>query len=934
MSKFAPSDPRPDRPEDFDPVWYLQAYPDVRQSGTDPWTHYDRFGRAEGRQGRPVQALELDLLLWRGHEAEALPALRALLETGPVLERAAAGWVLARWDHEHQSPEQARKAILTFYADPVGTRVISHPGPYLLGVQLCLGCDDRAGAETILAAGIERFGPRPDFDLAGLLIDKAQGVPEAGLAARLLRIYQPRDLAPVQIAEGDGALFDRLQADPAPWSGADPASLPLVSVILPVFNGAGGLPTALRGLQAQSWPRLEILVVDDGSSDNSLDIARAAAAKDPRIRVIAHERNQGAYPARNTGFAAAKGDFITVHDADDWSHPQKIEMQAQALIAKPELKACLSHWVRVSNDLDMSRWRMEEGWVYRNVSSMMIRAGLRDELGYWDRVRVNADTEYYYRVIQAYGPRAIEEVCPGLPLAFGRSAPESLTNRSATHLRTQFRGLRRDYMEAVHQWHSRAESPADLYLPQVPETRPFRVPEDIGLGDPQGPQTDYDLLHDSPLLDEDWYRLQNADVMHSEIGAVRHYLMAGARENRDPGPGFSTGGYRRAQGLSPDENPLVHYETVGRDQGLDPLPCFAGALADTTPEEAPRVMVFAHMTGETLFGAERSLFGVLERMVQRGLCPVVVLPALRNTDYLDRLLQVSAAVEMLPQMWMHALRQPPQQTVEAIRALIGKYRPAEIHLNTMVMDAPLLAARAEGVKSVLHLRELPAEDSALCWTLGADADTLRQILLERADRFIVTSQVAADWLGCPERIAIRPNSVDEALFELPFAPDEVLNVALISSNIAKKGLADFLAVARIVAKAERPIRFRLIGPATQDLHLMQPLPENVEFRDYAASPVAALEQADVVMSLSKFAESFGRTVMEAMAAGRPVICYRRGAPPSLVESGVSGFVVPADDTQAAANAVLALEAARFQLPALSRAARGRARLLQEQAMQG
>jgi glycosyltransferase involved in cell wall biosynthesis len=109
---------------------------------------------------------------------------------------------------------------------------------------------------------------------------------------------------------------------------------------------------------------------------------------------------------------------------------------------------------------------------------------------------------------------------------------------------------------------------------------------------------------------------------------------------------------------------------------------------------------------------------------------------------------------------------------------------------------------------------------------------------------------------------------------------------------------------------------------------MQPLPANVDFTGYAETPVEAMAKADVVMSLSKFAESFGRTVMEAMAAGRPVVCYDRGAPPSLVESGVSGFVVPADHIESAALAILALDAARGQLAAFAAAARARAIALQ------
>lgn len=919
---------------DFDPVWYLQTYADVREAGLDPLDHYMSLGRVEGRQGGPVRALELDHMLWRGYEAMALPALEALLHEGSPREQAVAGWALARWRREQGDTYGAREAILAFHARPEGMQTLRHPGPFLLGIQLCVECNDPAGAEKILAAGIERFGALPDFELGGIVLARLLPADDWELDGYLLRIFARHGLVPVSLdVSGTGPRFDRLRADFGARLDRLPDERPKISVIVPVFNGARGLPTALRGLSAQSWPNLEILVVDDGSSDASREIAEEAAKSDPRIRVIAHEVNQGAYPARNTGFAAATGDFITVHDADDWSHPQKLEMQLKPLLAEPELKATVSHWVRAGNDLEMTRWRMEDRWVYRNVSSLMVRADIRDELGFWDRVRVNADTEYYYRVIAAYGMQAIREVCPGVPLAFGRTEPDSLTNQSATHLRTQFKGVRRDYMEAAHAWHARASaSQTGLYMAQHPETRPFRVPQAIGLGDPEGPATDYDILAASDLLDEDWYRLSHLDVLMSDIGAARHYLSGGARENRDPGPMFSSGGYRQVQGLAEADIPLLHYETTGRAAGAAPLPSFPGALADT-PEDQPRTLVFAHTSGKTLFGAERSLLGVVQRLARRGQNPVVVLPTLRNPAYLAALQEHVVAVEVLPQIWRHAQRRPDTSTVEAMRALIRKHRPKEVLVNTLVLDAPLVAAKAEGVPSVVYVRELPDQDVALRRNLGCDAETLRLQLLEDADRFIATAQPVADWLACPDRTQIRPNSVDDGLFDLPFAPKETLNVALISSNIAKKGVADFLNVARLVAQEGRPIRFRLIGPSTPDINLMWPWPPNVEFRGYARDPIEALQQADVVVSLSKFAESFGRTVMEAMAAGRPVICYDRGAPPSLIDSGRSGFVVPADNLQSVANAILALEAVRGQLMQMSEAARLRGRHLQELAFQ-
>lgn len=885
------------------------------------------------RAGRPaaVNALELDRWLWRGHHERILPRLRQLLDRGPAIEKAAAGWVLARWEADRQGYQAAYRAIMTFHAHPEGIEAVEHQGPFLLAVQACLACGDIEAAGQILQRGIDRFGELPDFVLARVLLAKATGVVVKDVSTILQQLHTKAGLAQVTLSGGSAPLFDQLQADFAPVSYGSADSLPLVSVIVPVFNSAAELPTALRGLQAQSWPRLEILVVDDGSSDDSVAIARAAAVEDARINVIALGSNEGAYPARNTGFREAQGALVTVHDADDWSHPQKIEYQARALMDDETLKASVSHWVRAGNGLEMTRWRMEDSWIYRNVSSLMVRAELRDEIGYWDRVRVNADTEYYYRVLYAYGQGAVREVCPGVPLAFARTLPNSLTNTSITHMRTQYHGVRFDYLEAAHNWHRRAAKASDLYLPQQPAQRPFRVPAEISLGDGEGPPGDYDLLVGSDLLDTDWYLQANPDVLHAEMGAARHYFASGASENRDPGPSFSTGGYRRAHGLAPEDNPLLHYLRNGRAANAERLPAFDGKLAGTAPD-VPRILIFAHTSGEALFGAERSLLDVIARMAREGLCPIVVLPALRNPAYLERVLEISAAVEVLPQIWRSGLHPPNDQTVDNIRALIRKHCPREIHVNTVVQEAPLIAARAEAVPSVVYVREMPAEDSALCRALGMSAEALRRQLQDQADRFVMPSQVVVDWLGCPDRSTVRPNAVDEALFDLPFAPGRYLTVALISSNIAKKGIADCVAAARMVAATGRPVRFLLIGPPTADLYRLQPFPRNVQFRSYASSPAEAIAQADIVLSLSHFAESFGRTVVEAMAAGRPVICYDRGAPPSLVVSGQTGLVVPADSIEGVADAVLALDTARLQLDKMSLAARRRAREIQDKAL--
>jgi glycosyltransferase involved in cell wall biosynthesis len=107
---------------------------------------------------------------------------------------------------------------------------------------------------------------------------------------------------------------------------------PLVSVIIPVYNGAEFIADAVESATTQTYRNLEIIVVDDGSRDSSLEIVRSLASKDDRIRIIA-QPNGGVAKARNTAIAAAKGEFIAPLDADDLWLPAKIERQMARMSA-------------------------------------------------------------------------------------------------------------------------------------------------------------------------------------------------------------------------------------------------------------------------------------------------------------------------------------------------------------------------------------------------------------------------------------------------------------------------------------------------------------------------------------------------------------------------------------------------------------------------
>ena len=110
---------------------------------------------------------------------------------------------------------------------------------------------------------------------------------------------------------------------------------PLVSVVIPVYNGARFISRTLDSVLAQTHRTLEIVVVDDGSTDRTTDLVLERAAADPRVRLV-HQENSGVAAARNRGIRESQGPFIAPLDADDLWHPEKIERQLRRFEERPE----------------------------------------------------------------------------------------------------------------------------------------------------------------------------------------------------------------------------------------------------------------------------------------------------------------------------------------------------------------------------------------------------------------------------------------------------------------------------------------------------------------------------------------------------------------------------------------------------------------------
>lgn len=108
----------------------------------------------------------------------------------------------------------------------------------------------------------------------------------------------------------------------------------LVSIVMPAYNAAASLAESVHSVLQQTYQQWELIVVDDGSADASVAIARRLAAQDERIRVIVQGENRGIAEARNTGIDAACGQYLSFLDSDDLWLPHKLSVQVEFLQAR------------------------------------------------------------------------------------------------------------------------------------------------------------------------------------------------------------------------------------------------------------------------------------------------------------------------------------------------------------------------------------------------------------------------------------------------------------------------------------------------------------------------------------------------------------------------------------------------------------------------
>ena len=210
--------------------------------------------------------------------------------------------------------------------------------------------------------------------------------------------------------------------------------MPKVSVVIPAYNAMSYLPETVGSVSRQTFSDFEVLIVDDGSSDQI--VQWASQVTDPRVKLIS-QQNQGVSAARNTGIVQAQGQYIAFIDADDLWEPTKLEKQVRCLEDNPAVglvytwTALIDQWGKPTGRVFVSHiegnvWeKIVVNDMISNGSSPMVRRSCFETVGVFDpNITSSEDRDMWTRIAACYPFAVIKE-----PLTLYRRHPNNTTKK-------------------------------------------------------------------------------------------------------------------------------------------------------------------------------------------------------------------------------------------------------------------------------------------------------------------------------------------------------------------------------------------------------------------------------------------------------------------------------------------------------------------------
>lgn len=450
-----------------------------------------RYGNLTDSEARKKVALLTYKLTVLGYPDKALAELKAIAQS-PLIGRyfrALAAWEIAQWLLNSNIKSDLSLA-LKFIAIVKRSKTVKENLGYRIQIAEARALNSLGAQRKVRQKMRSILHKDPTYSDAYLALANSYGSENDKLVAinDMLHSYK---ISPIKFRSDTSlSLFDRLGTQPDS-SISEITDGPPVSVIMPAYNSETTIEISLKSVLNQSWRNLEVIVVDDKSSDNTAAMVKKYMKRDKRLSLIINKENRGAYFSRNTAIKKAAGEFITVFDADDWLHPERIALQVRDLQEHPDAIGNISYLSRATSDLLFMRRGAPSFFTQVNMSSLMLRrAEFTERFGYWDSVRFSADSEMYHRIRRSLGEHSIR-LLPKVPLSFARQSDTSLTGSSHFGFAGFAVGARKMYNE-LYNLYQQEGGKVRYDFPM--KSRPFYAPVPMRNDSEDSKKSPFDLI--------------------------------------------------------------------------------------------------------------------------------------------------------------------------------------------------------------------------------------------------------------------------------------------------------------------------------------------------------------------------------------------------------------------------------------------------------
>jgi len=659
-----------------------------------------------------------------------------------------------------------------------------------------------------------------------------------------------------------------------------------VSVIIPTYNQADYICDAIKSVLNQTYEDFEIMVIDDGSTDNTKDVLTEYNRK---IRYL-YQENQGAASARNLGIRESKAEYVAFLDSDDLWFPDKLAIQMDVFNKKPDMGLVCSSCIEFDKDKEANyiiRPRNYRGCSFGDLfienfiqtSTAVVKREVFEKAGLFDEgLKVAEDYDMWLRIAKFYPIHFMKE-----PLV---------------KYRVNQRGLLKTQSYRINQEH--------IYI-----FKKYLQDNEIQISKSLRQQR----------LAKEYYKLGKINFYNSNIIEAKNNIAKAISISKSVGLIFkdSHKHFLKLIGL------LKPYFVL---LGLT----FFSMFRKNKPKESEAKNIL-YLEGGTGFGGSgNSLFGLLKNIDKNKFNPLVVTfndgPQFQKIHNLGIKMIKLNLNETEPEdkngilsylkFGFDFLFNILPISLKLIR-IIKKNKIDLVHINTNIISGipAILASKITRIPCICHIRQ----------TRGL---IKREVFLTRwIDKFIVLNKDAKEILkkDIPkERLSLIYDGINLKEFEIgedrktelkkEFNLDKSPFVGIVGRLVEGKGYDDFIKSAEIIIKQKPDVKFVIVGSdptkekiienELRDLVDRLDLNSHIIFTGWRNDISALISTFDILVQSSSFPEGFGLTCIEAMALAKPVVATNIPGPSEIVVDGKTGFLVPPKNPSALAEAILKL----------------------------